>query len=66
MGLAALKRVRHHESIPRDLVRQIAEGGKLIAPLGKTDQELILGIKRGQELDVRRLIPVKFVPLIGR
>jgi len=46
MGLETIKRVPHHESVPPDLVSQVAEGDKLIGPLEKMDQELIPGIKK--------------------
>ncbi|MEW6586796.1 MAG: protein-L-isoaspartate(D-aspartate) O-methyltransferase [Nitrospirota bacterium] len=53
--------------IPPPLIRQMKEGGRLIIPLGSTVfyQTLTLVTKRKGDLDVRQLIPVAFVPMVG-
>ncbi len=54
--------------IPPPLIKQLKEGGRLILPLGSTVfyQTLTLVTKRkGGELDVQQLDPVKFVPMTG-
>lgn len=51
--------------VPPRLLEQLAEGGRLVAPVGPEgkDQELRLLVKSGGELLLRRLFPVRFVPL---
>jgi protein-L-isoaspartate(D-aspartate) O-methyltransferase len=53
--------------VPDPLLRQLAEGGRLLAPLGERDaQVLTLVIRRGETLERRAIAPARFVPLIGR
>jgi protein-L-isoaspartate(D-aspartate) O-methyltransferase len=53
--------------VPEPLLRQLAEGGRLLAPLGERDaQVLTLVIRRGDALERRAIAPARFVPLIGR
>ena len=53
--------------IPPPLLRQLADGGRLVIPVGHPlfTQELVLVEKRGGETVRRDLIPVRFVPLTG-
>lgn len=52
------------ESIPQPLIDQLAEGGRLVIPVGAPSavQELILVIKRNGKTEQRRLTFVRFVP----
>ena len=52
-------------SLPKALTEQLAEGGRLVAPLGNNwiGQELIEIHKQGAELIRRKLADVRFVPL---
>ncbi|MDD1696382.1 MAG: protein-L-isoaspartate(D-aspartate) O-methyltransferase [Methanoregula sp.] len=53
-------------SVPQPLLTQLAEGGRLVAPVGERDvQELIRIIKRGDSLMEEHHGGVRFVPLIG-
>lgn len=53
--------------VPRALVEQLCDRGRLIIPLGSlTDQILWLFIKRGETLMPERLCGCRFVPLIGQ
>jgi protein-L-isoaspartate(D-aspartate) O-methyltransferase len=53
--------------VPEPLLRQLAEGGRLLAPLGERDaQVLTFVIRRGETLERRAVAPARFVPLIGR
>ncbi|MEA2979160.1 MAG: protein-L-isoaspartate(D-aspartate) O-methyltransferase [Alphaproteobacteria bacterium] len=54
------------ESIPPELVEQLAEGGIMILPLGPHGgtQELLKLTKTGQGLERENLIAVRFVPLL--
>ena len=52
------------EEIPQPLIDQLAEGGRLIIPVGATGgvQELILLTKRNGRTETQRLSFVRFVP----
>jgi len=53
-------------SVPRPLIEQLAERGRLVAPVGGRDiQELIQLIKKGGSLNEDHHGGVRFVPLIG-
>jgi protein-L-isoaspartate(D-aspartate) O-methyltransferase len=53
---------------PPALIDQLAEGGRIIAPLGIHGfaQELVLATKTGGKITSRRLLPVRFVPMTGK
>ena len=53
-------------SIPQPLLDQLAEGGRLLIPVGDRDeQKLILAERRNGQVEVRDGAPVRFVPLLG-
>ncbi len=53
-------------SIPPALESQLADGGRLLIPIGdKVEQMLTLFRKNGNQLERRDIVPVRFVPLIG-
>jgi len=53
--------------VPKPLLDQLAETGKLILPVGShTSQELVLYTKQQRHTTSRRLGTVRFVPLIGK
>lgn len=51
--------------VPKPLIEQLAEGGKLIVPLGEDFQMLTLFEKIGDKLQKTSIIPVRFVPMKG-
>ena len=52
--------------IPDPLLAQLAPEGRLIMPLGAgTEQQLVLVHRGAAGFDRRRLLPVRFVPLLG-
>jgi len=52
--------------IPAPLLAQLAEGGRLIAPVGGRDDQLLVEItRRGDAFEQRELSAVRFVPLVG-
>jgi len=53
-------------SVPPALESQLADGGRLLIPIGdKVEQMLTLFRKNGNQLERRDIVPVRFVPLIG-
>jgi protein-L-isoaspartate(D-aspartate) O-methyltransferase len=56
------------KKIPEALVGQLAEGGRMMLPLGGLlrDQRLVLLEKTKAGVDRRNLLPVRFVPLVSR
>lgn len=54
--------------VPQSLISQLAENGRLIMPVGEhTSQEVILYRKKAGNLqEIRRISPVRFVPLVGK
>lgn len=53
-------------AIPQPLVAQLAEGGRLIIPVGESDKQMLMRIrKRGGEIGEEKLFACQFVPLRG-
>jgi protein-L-isoaspartate(D-aspartate) O-methyltransferase len=53
--------------VPEAYVEQLAEGGRLLIPLGDRDEQMLyLFTKKGAELVQEGVVPVRFVPLIGK
>ena len=53
-------------TIPQPLVEQLAEGGRMLVPVGgREEQTLKLVIKRGGQVITSDVAPVRFVPLLG-
>jgi protein-L-isoaspartate(D-aspartate) O-methyltransferase len=53
--------------VPPPLLAQLAEGGKLVIPVGDLDmQSLIVCTRRGERFDRKEIHGFKFVPLIGK
>jgi protein-L-isoaspartate(D-aspartate) O-methyltransferase len=52
--------------VPRPLLEQLAEGGRLIAPLGGMEEQMLVMVtRRGENFERRDIAPVRFVPLWG-
>ena len=52
--------------VPKPLAEQLAEGGRLLIPIGGRDEQMLYVItRRGQDYERRALAPVRFVPLVG-
>jgi len=53
-------------SVPQPLIDQLAEGGRLLVPVGPMDEQTLkLVTKRGSDIETRDVAPVRFVPLYG-
>ena len=53
--------------IPRPLVEQLAEGGRMLIPVGGREmQHLVLVTRRGDQIEQRQVTECMFVPLLGR
>ena len=54
------------ENVPQPLVNQLRDGGRMIIPVGPAgNQELVLLKKRGDKLETKAVLPVRFVPMTG-
>ena len=52
--------------VPEELLKQLADGGRLIIPIGSCDgQKLMLYTKNQNEIIEREIQSVKFVPLLS-
>jgi protein-L-isoaspartate(D-aspartate) O-methyltransferase len=52
--------------VPRPLLEQLADGGRLIVPLGDMETQMLATVTRnGDQFDRRDIAPVRFVPLWG-
>jgi protein-L-isoaspartate(D-aspartate) O-methyltransferase len=56
------------DHIPPPLIQQLKDGGKLALPLGNpfSYQNLVLVTKKGEDVSVRQITGVLFVPLTGK
>jgi protein-L-isoaspartate(D-aspartate) O-methyltransferase len=53
------------DHIPKPLMDQLREGGRMVIPVGEFSQELKKIVKRGGKLETTNVIPVIFVPMTG-
>jgi protein-L-isoaspartate(D-aspartate) O-methyltransferase len=54
------------EHVPQPLIDQLKVGGRMIIPVGRFDQELLLIEKKESGVTRRSTIPVRFVPMTGK
>jgi protein-L-isoaspartate(D-aspartate) O-methyltransferase len=52
------------DAVPEALIDQLAEGGRLVIPVGEFYQELKLLVKTKGKVEEKSIIPVSFVPMI--
>ncbi len=53
------------EIIPHPLIEQLAAGGRMVIPVGRSDQQLVVVDKGERGITQRLSIPVRFVPMTG-
>ncbi|MEZ4414655.1 MAG: protein-L-isoaspartate(D-aspartate) O-methyltransferase [Gemmatimonadota bacterium] len=55
-------------TVPEALIEQLAEGGRMLIPVGDRDEQRLMLVRRveGQILQEDARIPCRFVPLIGK
>ena len=52
--------------VPRPLMEQLVDGGRLIVPLGGMEEQMLAMVtRRGHSFERRDIAPVRFVPLWG-
>jgi protein-L-isoaspartate(D-aspartate) O-methyltransferase len=53
------------DHIPKPLLNQLKEGGRMVVPVGAYTQELKKIVKRSGKIETTDVIPVIFVPMTG-
>lgn len=54
------------DQVPQALVDQLAVNGKMVIPVGTSDQEMMVITKTSSGVVRKRTIPVRFVPMTGK
>ena len=53
-------------AVPPALVEQLADAGRMLVPIGNKEEQILkLVMKRGTEVSIQDIAPVRFVPLYG-
>lgn len=54
-------------SVPKPLINQLAEGGRLVIPIGTEEEQVLIRVaKRGGRIVKEELGSCRFVPLVGK
>lgn len=53
------------EDVPQSLLEQLADGGRMVLPVGIEEQKLVLITRRGNHFTRKMLEPAKFVPFLS-
>lgn len=54
------------ERVPDRLVAQLADGGRMIVPVGRYGQRLVILRRQGERVHREEDLPVRFVPMVGK
>ena len=52
-------------TIPQPLQEQLALGGRLVVPVGRHWQDLLVVLRNARGFEERNVLPVRFVPMVG-
>src|SRR5262249_23036121 len=52
--------------VPRPLLDQLKIGGRVVAPVGRGEQDLVVYTKTAKGFDTESVAPVRFVPMTGK
>ncbi|MFQ6038653.1 MAG: protein-L-isoaspartate(D-aspartate) O-methyltransferase [Candidatus Aminicenantales bacterium] len=53
------------EKVPQVLIDQLGTEGRMVVPVGSAVQELVLVVKGRRKIRKKKLLPVRFVPLLS-
>ena len=53
------------EEVPQSLLDQLADGGRMVLPVGSEEQKLVLITRRGDHFSRKVLEPARFVPFLS-
>jgi len=54
------------ETVPKNLIDQLKDGGRMAIPVGVFFQELLLVVKTGGRATETKIADVRFVPMVGK
>ena len=54
------------ETVPKSLVDQLKDGGRMAIPVGSYFQVLVRIVKRGDQTTEEKIADVRFVPMVGK
>ncbi len=54
------------DQVPKKLLEQLAIGGRMVAPIGSFFQDLYLYTKTERGIEKKKLLPVRFVPMVNQ
>jgi protein-L-isoaspartate(D-aspartate) O-methyltransferase len=54
------------DEVPKALVEQLAVEGKMVIPVGTTNQDMMIIKKTKNGVVEKKTIPVRFVPMTGK
>ena len=71
-GAGLVQHIQHRvltaapERVPQPLIDQLKVGGKMVIPVGRTFQDLMVLTKTPEGVMKQTILPVRFVPMTGK